>query len=184
MHNRIMTAAVEEMSERGIKFTMSDLARSLGVSKRCLYEHFASKEQLISSIVDVLLEDVQEQRTAILANKDLNFQDKLRAILCVNPKVFSPTEGRMADEIKRFMPAEWDRIERFMERHWVFLEGFFNDGIAKGEFRPVCLPILQKMLKGCMNEMVDYRFLVQHGISLTEAKSCVVDILTYGMATR
>lgn len=184
MRKRIMAAAVAEMRERGIKFTMSDLARILGVSKRCLYAHFASKEQLIAAIIDTILEDIQEQRAAILADRELNFQDKLGAILCVSPRVFSPTSGRMADEVKRFMPAEWDRIRRFMDQHWVFLEEFLNEGIATGKLRPVYLPVVQKMLKGCTNEMVDYQFLMEHNISLDQAKSCMIDILTYGIVAR
>lgn len=50
---RIIQAFAEELKENGIKFTMDDLARRLGISKRTLYEYFSSK----ADILDALIED-------------------------------------------------------------------------------------------------------------------------------
>lgn len=183
MKDRIKMAAVEEISERGIKFTMTDLAKRIGVSKRCLYQHFTSKEDLISSLVDGWLKDVLQKRKEILAG-NASFEEKLKSILCGKPAVLSPAEGRIAYEIKRFMPSEWKRIEDFMNEHWTVIEEFLHLGIEKGHFRPVYLPVLQKMIRGSINEIIDYHFLVRNNVSLIQAKTYMVDILLYGLAAR
>lgn len=185
MKGRILAAAVDEMRERGIKFTMNDLARRVGVSKRCLYEHFDSKEDLISSIVDASLTDIVEQRRKILSDESLSFKEKLRGIFNVRTTIFSPLlEGRIAEEIKRCMPQEWMRIDQFMSEDWKFIEQFLKSGVENGELRAVHLPIVHKMVKGSINELIDYQFLDDNGISLTQAKMYMLDVLMYGMLSR
>lgn len=185
MKDRILAAAIEEMRERGIKFTMNDLARRIGVSKRCLYEHYESKEALISRIVDTSLADIVEQRRKIISDSSLTFHEKIRGIFDVRTSIFSPLlEGRIAEEIKRFMPAEWLRIDRFMSEDWKYIEEFLKTGIEKGELRRIHLPVMHKMVKGSINELVDYRFLDDNGISLKQAKLYMLDLLLYGMLSR
>lgn len=185
LKGRILAAAIEEMHERGIKFTMNDLARRIGVSKRCLYEHYESKEALIRNIVDTSLADIVEQRRKIISDNSLTFQEKLRGIFNVRTSTFSPLlEGRIAEEIKRYMPAEWLRIDQFMSEDWKHVEEFLQTGIEKGELRRVHLPILHKVIKGSINELIDYRFLDDNGISLKQAKMYMLDLLLYGMLSR
>ncbi|MEN6567652.1 MAG: TetR/AcrR family transcriptional regulator [Veillonellales bacterium] len=183
MQQRIMAAAVEEMNERGIKFTMGDLARRLGVSKRCLYEYFASKEELIHAIVGVVLTDIQEQRKAVLADGQLNFEEKLRRVLTVRPKVFCLREERVSMEIKRLLPAEWERIERFMSRNWRTIEEFLRLGIQQGYFRYIYVPIVEKMIKGTFREVDNYCFLAQNNVSMYQVNEYMVDILLYGIVS-
>ncbi|HET7522352.1 MAG TPA: helix-turn-helix domain-containing protein [Bacillales bacterium] len=44
---KIFAATIEEFSENGIRFTMDDPATRLRINKRTLYQHIASKEELI-----------------------------------------------------------------------------------------------------------------------------------------
>ena len=67
-----------KMHRQGLKFTMSDLARELGVSKRTIYESFPGKEAIISEILRLSLEDVNRQRHDVLADSTLTLVDKIR----------------------------------------------------------------------------------------------------------
>ena len=71
MRSRIIAAALAEMDEHGVRFTMSNLAARLGISKRTLYEHFDSKEVLVEAIVDAIITDLTVQRLEIVNNPDL-----------------------------------------------------------------------------------------------------------------
>lgn len=181
MRQRIMIAAVEEVNRQGVKFTMNDLARRLGVSKRSLYEHFDSKEELISAIVDATLENVREQRKTIIQDGQLSFQDKLVKILTIRQTLFARGDGRRADEIRRFLPAEWRKIEDFMDEEWGMIEAFLQQGIVSGDFRPIFLPIIHKMVKGAIKEFMEYDFLLQHNVSFDDMVSYMADILMYGI---
>lgn len=179
-----MTGAVEEIREKGIKFTMSDLALRLGVSKRSLYEYFESKEVLVCSIVEALLEDIEKQQRAIIADDNFNYQEKLRKILTVQPMVFPTVEGHTFVEIKRFLHVQsghFEKLEKIMSKSWITLEEFLKLGIETGQLRSIYIPVIKKMIAGTMNEIVDYQFLADNNVSLCQAKEYMVDILINGI---
>jgi AcrR family transcriptional regulator len=184
MRKRIMTGAVEEIREKGIKFTMSDLALRLGVSKRSLYEYFESKEVLVCSIIEALLEDIQKQRLAIMADDSFNYQEKLRKMLTVQPVLFPILEGHTIVEIKRLLhvqSGQLEKLEKLMSRSWIIVEEFLKLGIETGQLRSIYIPIIERMIAGTMNEIIDYRFLADNNVSLCQAKEYMVDILINGL---
>ena len=68
MKERIMAATMEEVNIHGLKFTMNDLAKRLKISKRSLYENFPSKQDLIDSILTILLSNLEKTRRGNLSN--------------------------------------------------------------------------------------------------------------------
>jgi AcrR family transcriptional regulator len=77
---RILAAATELFWAQGINATgMDQLAEAAQVSKRTLYAHFASKDELISAYLEHVRDDVPLP-TAILARADLPARERLLAI--------------------------------------------------------------------------------------------------------
>ncbi len=181
MRKRIMTGAVEVIREKGVKFTMSDLALRIGVSKRSLYEYFESKEALVCSIVEDLLEDIQKQRLAIMADDNFDYQEKLQRILTVKPLIFPSMEVHVCIEIKRFLHVQSIQLDQIVSRNWTIVEEFLRLGIETGQLRSIYIPVIEKMIKGTMNEIVDYQFLAENNVSLCQAKEYMVDILINGL---
>ncbi len=57
---RIQQVALELFAERGVKQTsLRDIAERLGVTKPALYYHFASREDLLSSLVQPMVDDFE-----------------------------------------------------------------------------------------------------------------------------
>ena len=110
MKMRIMTAAMEELNEYGIRFTMANLASRLAISKRTLYEHFDSKEVLIESIVDIIILDMQTQRMRILEDSQLSLKEKLLKMLSVRPTAFIKLEDRVKLDLRRQFPGLWKQV--------------------------------------------------------------------------
>jgi AcrR family transcriptional regulator len=55
---RIQDVARELFAEKGVQRTsLQDIARRLGITKPALYYHFASREELVRSIIEPLIED-------------------------------------------------------------------------------------------------------------------------------
>lgn len=181
MRNRIILKALEEMNERGIKFTMADLARQLGVSKRMLYEHFDSKEDLIGTIFDSIFADLYQQLREISANESLDIIEKIKAMLIAYPKVFGHINDRIIDDVHRYLPTEWVKFEHYHDEKWRMIEKLLHQGIAAGLLRPVNLAILRKMFIGAMDELLDYSFLVQNEILFSETLETAADILICGL---
>ena len=44
IQEKILNAAIEEFAQRGLKFTMNDVAKNLGMSKKTIYTIYESKD--------------------------------------------------------------------------------------------------------------------------------------------
>lgn len=182
MRHLILKAAVEEMNAHGVKFTMSDLARRLAVSKRTLYEYFASKKELIGAITDEILTRLRQERMEILNNERLTFYEKLSLYHVIRPNPLGfIDEHRLIDEVRRYFPEEWNKFQQFQEMDWQAFEALLRQGIAEGYLRPVNLAVVQKMIAGAVNEMLTIKFFVENNLTLNEAMTNLMDIIVHGL---
>ena len=181
MKMRIMTAAMEELNEYGIRFTMANLAARLAISKRTLYEHFDSKEVLIESIVDIIILDMQTQRMRILENTQLSLQEKLLKMLSVRPAAFIKLEDRVKLDLRRQFPGLWKRAHESAEAQWDMIDEVLREGIETGCFRSIYVPVVRKILQGAVNEISEYDFLLEQRKSFHEMIGFITDIVIYGI---
>lgn len=77
----IIQAAINEFRDNGFEITSMDrIAATAGVSKRTVYNHFPSKEELFAEILNQLwIRVMAEQETAY--RPDLPLRDQLRVLL-------------------------------------------------------------------------------------------------------
>ena len=181
MKMRIMTAAMEELNEYGIRFTMANLASRLAISKRTLYEHFDSKEVLIESIVDIIILDMQTQRMRILEDSQLSLKEKLLKMLSVRPTAFIKLEDRVKLDLRRQFPGLWKRAHESAEAQWDMIDEVLREGIEEGCFRPIYVPVVRKLLQGAVNEISEYEFLLEQRKTFHEMIGFITDIVIYGI---
>jgi AcrR family transcriptional regulator len=181
MRTRIMSAALAELDEHGVRFTMSNLAARLSISKRTLYEHFESKEVLVESIVDDIIADLRVQRLAIVNNPDLDLKEKLIKMLTVRSRVFADVNDRVKLELGSQYPGLCKKAHKSQEEQWDVIDAVLKEGIRDGCFRPIFVPVLRKVLQGAVNEIIDYDFLLQQRTSFDEMIGHITDILIYGI---
>lgn len=58
----ILEATLKMFYEKGLKFTMSDIAVCAGMSKRTIYMVFADKESLFTAMVDYCFDKIKTVR--------------------------------------------------------------------------------------------------------------------------
>ena len=184
MRSQIITAALVEMDEHGVRFTMSNLAARLGISKRTLYEHFDSKEVLVEAIVDVIITDLTVQRLEILNNPDLCVREKLIRMLKVRSQLSTDVNDRVKMELGVQYPGLLKKAYKAKEEQWAVLEGVLQDGIAAGYFRPIFVPVLHRLLQGAIHEIMDYNYLLENKTSFEEMIGHITDIVLYGIIAR
>ena len=114
LKDRIIETASEAFTAHGIKsITMDDIAASLGISKRTLYEVFQDKESLANSknVLEVIL--VCYQRSI---------------------ETFHRTNKRFFEDIKKY-PKVHSLLKNYRERDSDSTIEFFKMGIKQGIFR-------------------------------------------------
>jgi AcrR family transcriptional regulator len=120
--------------------SMSDLARTVGVSKPALYHHFASKEELFVAVIVREPQAAADQMKAVAADPSLSASDKLRRVigLCYD-NIICSMAGQMMHTIAETSSRFPEIARRFRDGFIADQQGAFNkiieDGIASGEFK-------------------------------------------------
>ncbi len=184
MRNRIIMAAFEEINVRGFKFTMNDLTKRLSISKSSLYEQFSSKNELISSVLNCILEDMKQQEDAIYQNDTLLGMEKFKAVLVVTPKVFGPIKDQLYDDLRNSFPSEWQRVRDFNQHRLDRVNALLIEQIESGAIRPVNLNVLRQLIIAGMNQLASYRFLAENNMTYSDAVAAMSDLLTYGLTVQ
>jgi AcrR family transcriptional regulator len=69
-HERIIIAALEVFSERGLEATMPDVAKRAGVGKATVYRSYATKAELIAAVADYQMRWMEDRVAAALEDPD------------------------------------------------------------------------------------------------------------------
>jgi AcrR family transcriptional regulator len=185
LRNRILMAAADEMKVRGVKFTMSDLARRLNLSKTSLYENFASKNELIHNIFATAIQDFREQEQEIYSNCEMPVADKIQALLKIAPKVFGPIYNRsLYNDLQHYYPSEWQLVSDFRQEQLNHLTSFIIQNIETKSLRPINVAVFRQIITSTTNELFNFQFLEESNITHADALAAMADIIVYGLLHR
>jgi len=182
--DRIMKAFIEEIHDKGIKFTMDDLASRLGISKRTLYEHFPSKVSILEAIVELTLDEFDEKTAIIVQDTSLSIIGKIRGIVTVLTKHYELYDIRILEQMKRFYPEQWKKIDDALTDDWGALRSVIEQGMEEGIIVSKNISVVMKLMIDAANSTLDQRFYQKNEISLSEALSTIVDIILFGLVPR
>ena len=183
MKARIMKGFLEEVHEKSMKFTMDDLAKRLGISKRTLYEHFSSKTDILDAIIDSTLNEFDEKTEMIIQDPELSLLEKIKKVITVIPKYNDFYNWQILDQMKKSHPAQWERVNAALNE-WDDLRELIEQGIREGLIVEQNVSLLMKLIIDATNSTMDRQFFYENSITVTEALDSIVDILLFGFITK
>ena len=77
LQEQILEETLKIFNEKGLKFTMDDIAHDLGISKKTIYTIFKTKEQLFFTMVDYLFDQIKVSEQQVMHNDDLSVVEKI-----------------------------------------------------------------------------------------------------------
>lgn len=178
---KILEATIQVFNEKGLKFTMDDIANALSMSKKTIYTVFRDKESMFFEMVDYCFDKIKDSENAVLGNEALSTTEKLRAILGVMPEGYRDIEFRQLYSLKEKYPKIYKKVEERLETGWEKTIALIEQGIAEGEFRPVSVPIYKTMMEATLEQFFQRDVLVKNHISYSDALDEVVNILVDGI---
>ena len=99
---QVIKAAAEAFSEKGIKnVRMDDIASSLSISKRTLYELFSDKEELLVEVVRIHREEVKNYMANIASKAD-NVLEVIIGFYEMTIDEFKHTNRYFFEDIKKY----------------------------------------------------------------------------------
>ena len=94
---------------------MDDLARELGMSKKTVYSHFASKEDLLRSVLAHRVSEVDEGLAAIVRERE-SFPAKLGHVARFLQGRIGEVSPVFLEDIRRYAPECFRVVEEFRGR--------------------------------------------------------------------
>lgn len=134
LYDRIIKTADKAFAANGIKVvTMDDIATSLSISKRTLYEIFADKETLLR---ECILRRQQEM-TIFIGETMQNAKNVLEVILvCYLKSIerFHNTNKQFFEDIKKY-PRVHELMKNYRQKDVEGTVAFFKEGVKQEIFR-------------------------------------------------
>jgi AcrR family transcriptional regulator len=116
--------------------TMDELAAELGMSKKTLYVHFASKEALMRAVIEDLGREVRASADELFANRRLNFAEKLRGFAEGMAERTARMNPRLLRDLQRFAPPLYAQLSELREKNVPYIFGrFIEEGQLAGLVR-------------------------------------------------
>jgi AcrR family transcriptional regulator len=180
----ILEATLRVFNQKGLKFTMDDIARAQGISKKTIYTVFRDKEEMFLALVDYIFDAVKEAEQAILQNDALDTKTKLREVLRVIPERYREVDFRQLYSLKEKYPTIYRQVELRLETGWEDTIALLERGMAEGVLRPVPIPLVKLMLEAVLEQFFQRDILVQNGLTYQQALDEVVDVLLFGIESK
>lgn len=137
LRSRILLTAEKLFQQFGFhKVTMDEIVYELGISKKTLYQHFSSKEELVLSVVDSHQQEIQDHIESILSNKEMDFFQKFNSIMTFFKNYHNKSGGQMRHDLIRFMPEVYQQFSKTsLPRIQRNFRTLFEEGVAQKVFR-------------------------------------------------
>ena len=138
MKEDIVKRALNDFMQYGFKtFTTDDLANKMGMSKKTLYEHFPSKQDLVDACLDYALEMscTNTNVTTFVQGEGSVIENVYRNQKKVQ-EVFNINSDRPIWKLQKYYPKTYERMEgEFAKTDALFIDKLLEKGWQEGLFR-------------------------------------------------
>lgn len=177
----IMESTIKVFNEKGLKFTMDDIARECHISKKTMYVYFDNKESLFLEMVDYIFDQIKDAEAAVMKDESLSTVEKIRKILCVLPDGYQEIDFTQLYSLREKYASSYRQVEERLETGWENTIALIEQGIKEGVIRDINISIVKMMLEASLEQFFQRDILVRNRLSYGEATKEVVDILMEGI---
>ncbi len=181
LKEQILEAVAWEFNEKGIKFTMDDIAKRLGISKRTLYAEIPDKESVFIDAVDYVFGAIKECEKEIAEDTSLDIVDKLRKILIVLPQKYRTIDFRKLYSLKSKYPKIYKKIETRIETQWETTFAIMEEAMKQGRIKKINLTVFQAIFSGTIEHYLSRSILIDSQITYEEALKQMLEIIMNGI---
>lgn len=135
LRGRILEVAMQDFIQRGIRAVkMDDIAGSLGISKRTLYEIFPNKESLLLEGIRLKQAMGEEEMVKYVTEKNPNTMDIIMKFYHMQMEELSSLPLTFITDISRY-PLVTEFLRKKRKKSEENANRFFQRGVKEGYFR-------------------------------------------------
>jgi len=179
---QIITALDELSRTRGFyRVTMDELAAHAGVSKRTIYRHFRSKDEIVEALLDRFMNYLAGQLEQII-NSGQNPAEVLTGIISFLIQNWILLNNTLVlDDLRRYYPGLWAKLERF--RAEKFQQNFVKLLVTKNNrgLRDIDPRILAGALLASVQAVINPEFILNNDLTFEGAVKQLIGLFMYGV---
>ena len=182
MREKIIDTAIEEFTKNGLKFTMNDVAKALGISKKTIYTVFESKQEVLVAIADRYAGDFTEMREEIERDGSLDTLEKLERLFCALPTKYYNIGLSRIFELAQKYPKQYKYLMEAVNQGWTLAEQYLEKRIREGKIRKdISKPVVMAMIRGTVTCFLESDILYKNGLTYEQGKEEMVQIIMKGI---
>ena len=181
---KILEIARQKFFQDGfVKTSIDEIAREYHISKKTIYKHFKSKDDLLTGVVKDFTGRVTNTIIEIMKSKK-NSIEKLIDVLDLIQNSIRQFSLRYIDDIQKHKPKLWNYIEKFRKENLEkIVYQTIEEGKKEGLFNDVNPDIVFRIFYGAVRNVISPDFLITSSISRDEAIDETFEILLNGVLT-
>ena len=181
LREKILMSTMEVFNNKGLKFTMDDIAKNISISKKTIYKVFNDKEEMFLELVDYLFDGIKDAEMQVANDPSLSTLDKIRKILGVMPNSYMDIDFRQLYMLRDKYPKIYEKVEERLENGWELTISLIEQGMKEGVVRPVKIPVLKMMLEASLEQFFRRDVLISNKMTYQDGLAEVVDIIIDGI---
>lgn len=135
--NRICAAAREQFYVHGFnKVTVEEIAAKLGMSKKTLYKHFPSKDDLVREVTRSTILQMDLCCQGFLNDPNADFVEKLKNMMTFVAMQYAKMGRPLLEDLEKNAPQIWKEIDEYRTQSiMLYFGNLLKEGREKGVFR-------------------------------------------------
>ena len=180
---QIITALAELSRTKGFyRVTMEELAAHARVSKRTIYRHFLSKDEIVEAILDQFMDQItgKIELTISSATKPAEMLTGVISFIAQHGNfILNPL---VLDDLRRHYPELWKKIERFRAEKiqqkllYTLMEKYEGKGLREIDAR-----ILGAAFLASVQAVVNPEFILSNNLSFEDTVKQLIELFMYGI---
>lgn len=167
--------------------SMEEIANECGMSKKTIYKHFASKEEVLMECVKRKIDINSKRISDIIYSEDIKFHDKIEKIILATSENFKEIDISFLYDIKKSCKEAWKLIENHKLNHIPKnFTDLITDGIKNGYVKKdVKAEIVAYIYLSAMLNLLDSSFFSNtSNYSILEIIKEIDNTIFYGVIKR
>jgi AcrR family transcriptional regulator len=182
--NKILNYSLDKfLSEGYFKTSMDTVARELHMSKKTIYKHFASKDELIDEIVLKFTSSVSERIDAVIRTEEDSLSKAVRLFEIIG-SVSMKLSDTWVKDIQIHRPELWNQIDEFRTRRAnAVLGNIIRQGQKEGMIIEKPAELIIYLFVNSLRSIVNPNFLFYQKFNYKDAFHYTFQILFNGILT-
>lgn len=173
------------------KMTVEDIAVEAGIGKGTIYLHFASKEEVVLSHVDRIVDRLKQQHLGVIARSEITAPERIRQMLLARvlfrfDSIQHYTQS-LNDLLAALRPGLLARRAKYFEEEAQIFAAVLAEGRASGEFQFANELTTARALLEATNGLLPYSLSTNELGEREEVErrtSAIADLLLHGLLAK